>query len=181
MNPYVKLAKRAVENYIEKGEIIEIPDDLPKEMMEKKFGTFITIEKNGQLRGCIGTYLPTKENIAQEIIHNAIAAATEDYRFNPIQKEELSSLSYTVYVLEKPELVKDVKGLNPKKYGIIVRTAPINHSMPKSALLLPDLQGIDTVEKQISIACQKGEIDLTHQKITIYRFTIQKHQQYTKR
>ncbi len=176
MDPYVELAKKAVESYIKKGETIEIPDDLSKEILVKKFGSFITIEKNGQLRGCIGTYLPTRENVAQETIQNAIAAATEDYRFGAIQKEELNSLSYTVYVLEKPELVKDVKELNPRKYGIIVRTTPVNHSLPKSALLLPGLPGIDTKEKQISIACQKGGIDRVRQKITIYRFKVEKHQ-----
>lgn len=187
MNPYVELAKKAVEDYIERGEVIEVSNDLPKEMKEKKSGTFVTIERDGSLRGCIGTYLPTKKNIAQEIIHNAVAAATEDYRFGPIQKEKLPFLSYTVYLLGKPELVKDVKELNPKKYGIIVKTTPIGlpdrtdvvfngHAVAKSALLLPDLAGIDTVEKQISIACQKGGIDPTGEKIIIYRFTVEKHQ-----
>ncbi len=187
MNPYVELAKKAVESYVEKGEIIEIPDDLPKELLNKKSGIFVTIEKAGNLKGCIGTYLPTKENVAGEIIHNAVAAATEDYRFGPIQKEELPSLSYTVYLLGKPELVKDVKELDPKKYGIIVKTTPIGsshrtdvvfdgHAVAKSALLLPDLEGIDTAEKQVSIACQKGGINPTREKIIIYRFTVEKHQ-----
>lgn len=187
MNPYVELAKKTVESYVEKREIIEIPSDLPKEMIEKKSGTFVTIKKDEDLKGCIGTYLPTKENVAGEIIHNAVAAATEDYRFGPIQKEELPFLSYTVYLLEKPELVKDIKELNPKKYGIIVKTTPIlspnrtdvvfnGHAVAKSALLLPDLAGIDTAEKQISIACQKGGIDPTREKIIIYRFTVEKHQ-----
>ena len=187
MNSYVELAKKAVESYVEKGEIIVPAENLPKEMVEKKSGTFVTIEKNGELRGCIGTYLPTKENIAQEIIHNAVAAATEDYRFGPIRKEELPSLSYTVYLLGKPELVKDIKELNPKKYGVIVKTTPIGspnrtdvvfngHAVAKSALLLPDLEGIDTVEKQVSIACQKGGINPTGEKIIIYRFMVEKHQ-----
>ncbi|MDI6591785.1 MAG: AmmeMemoRadiSam system protein A [Patescibacteria group bacterium] len=186
-HPYVELAKKAVETYIKKGEIISFLDKLPKEAFEKKAGTFVTIEKNGELRGCIGTYLPTKENIGKEIIYNAIAAATEDYRFGPIQKEELSSLSYTVYILSKPELVKDIKELDPKKYGIIVKTVPItysngtdvvfnSHFVPKSGLLLPDLEGVDTIEKQISIACQKGGIDPTREKILIYKFTAEKYQ-----
>ena len=124
------------------------------------------------LRGCIGTYLPTKESIAEEIIQNAITAATEDYRFGPVQKEELPYLTYSVYVLEKPELVKDVKELNPKKYGIIIKT--LNHPL-KSALLLPDLDGINTVEQQILVTCQKGEIDPSKEKTVIYKFKVKEH------
>ncbi|RLC39929.1 MAG: AmmeMemoRadiSam system protein A [Candidatus Nealsonbacteria bacterium] len=168
MHPCLQLAKKAVENYIKKREVIELPEGLPKELTNKKAGVFVTIEKNGKLRGCIGTYLPTKENIAKEIIYNAIAAATEDWRFGPIQREELNLLSYTVYILDLPQQIKNISELNPKKYGILVRTFTLP---PKSALLLPDLEGIDTVEKQISIACQKGGIDPLREKIIIYKFT----------
>jgi AmmeMemoRadiSam system protein A len=187
MSPYVLLAKQAIENYIKKGESISLPGDLPEEFLKRKAGTFVTIMKNGDLRGCIGTYLPTKENIAREIIANAIAAATEDYRFGPIQKEELPHFSYTVYILGEPELVKNVKELNPKKFGIIVKTTPISHPngtdvvfnghfVAKTGLLLPDLEGIDTREKQISIACQKGGIDPKKEGIIIYKFTAEKYQ-----
>ena len=170
MHALVFLAKKTVETFIKKGEIISPPEDLPKEFLEKKAGTFVTIEKNGNLRGCIGTYLPTRENIAQEIIQNAIAAATEDYRFGPIQEKELSSLSYTVYILSEPELVRDIKELDPQKYGIIVKTEI------KTGLLLPDLEGVDTIEQQLSITCQKGGIDPEKDHIIIYRFTAKKYQ-----
>lgn len=187
MHPLVLLAKKAVESYVKEGKIIELRNDLSEEFLTKRAGTFVTIEKNGNLRGCIGTYLPTKENIAQEVIQNAIAAATEDYRFGPVQKEELPSLSYTVYILSEPELVKDLKELDPKKYGIIVKTLPLTspngtdvffngHFVPKSGLLLPDLEKVDTLEKQISLACQKGGIDPQKEKILIYKFTVQKYQ-----
>ncbi len=197
MNSYILLVKSAVENYIGKKKIISPPENLPKEFLKEKSGVFVTIEKQEQLRGCIGTYLPTKENIAQEIIYNAIAAAIEDYRFGPIQKEELPYLSYTVYILNEPELVKDIKELDPKKYGIIIKTVPISrshegrrrtgrspggtdvvfngHTSPKSGLLLPDLDGVDTVEQQVSIACQKGGIDPKKENIVIYRFTVKKY------
>lgn len=174
MNQYVILARMAVENYINEGKIIYPPKDLPKEFFERKSGAFITIMKEGELRGCIGTYLPTRNNIAEEIIHNAIAAATEDYRFGSIQKEELSDLSYSICILNAPELVRDIKELNPQKYGIIVKTAGITSS--KSGLLLPDLPGIDTVEKQILITCQKGGIDPVNEQIIIYRFVVEKHE-----
>ena len=171
-NPYISLAKSAVETYINKKEVIKVPDGLPEEMTSKKAGTFVTIKKNGDLKGCIGTYLPTKESVAEEIIQNAITVATEDYRFEPVQEQELPYLAYSVYILEKPELVKDVKELNPKKYGIIIKT--LNHPL-KSALLLPDLDGIDTVEQQISVTCQKGGIDSSKEKTIIYKFKVKEH------
>lgn len=182
----VELAKSAVENYIKYGRIITPDANLPIELLTKKAGTFVTIKKDGNLRGCIGTYLPTKENIAEEIIYNAIAAATEDCRFGPIQKEELPELSYAVYILNEPELVKNISELDPRKYGIIVKTVPISPKgnvvfngvlTYKSGLLLPDLEGVDTVEKQISIACQKGGINPPSEKIIIYKFTVEKYAQ----
>lgn len=188
MNPLVSLAKQAVENYIKEGKIISPLTDLPEEFFKKRAGTFVTIEKRGGLRGCIGTYLPTKINIAEEIIHNAIAAATEDYRFGSIQEEELPYLSYTVYILSYPEPIKDIKELDPKKFGVIVKTGlftfpnekeslAFDGAIPyKTGLLLPDLDEVDTIEQQVAIACQKGGIDPQKEKIFIYRFTVEKHQ-----
>jgi len=191
MHSLVSLAKQTIETFVKEGKIISPPEDLPKEFLERKAGTFVTIEKGGDLRGCIGTYLPLRKNIAEEIIYNAVAAATEDYRFGQVQEEELPYLSYTVYILSTPELVKDVKELDPQKYGIIVKTVPISpgdpfdklrasvvfngHFVAKTGLLLPDLEGVDTLEKQISIACQKGEIDPLKEKILIYKFTVEKY------
>jgi AmmeMemoRadiSam system protein A len=173
MHTLIVLVKKIVEAYIKEEKIIKAEDNLIKEFSEKKAGVFITIEKNKNLRGCIGTYLPTKNNIIEEIIQNAISAATEDYRFGPVQEDELPSLSYTVSILEKPELIKNRKELNPKEYGIIIKT--LNYP-PKSALLLPDLEGIDTIEKQISITCQKGNIDQLKEEIIIYKFRIKKYE-----
>ena len=183
MHPLISLAKQTVETFIKEGKIIEPPQDLPEEFLKRRAGVFVTIEKNGELRGCIGTYLPIRKNIAEEVIHNAIAAATEDWRFGPVQKEELPYLSYTVYILSEPELVKNISELDPKKYGIIVKTVPISpsgdvvfngHFIPKTGVLLPDLEGVDTIEKQILIACQKAGIDPKREKFLIYRFTAEK-------
>jgi len=185
MHPLVTLAKSAVENYIKNKTIISPPKDLPTEFLERKAGVFVTLEKNGELRGCIGTYLPIRENIAQEVIHNAISAATKDSRFPPVQIEELPYLSYTVYILSEPELVKDISELDPKKYGIIVRNipSPLNNKenvakdyfIPKTGVLLPDLNGIDTIEKQILIACYKAGIDPEKETILIYKFTVERY------
>jgi len=166
MSPYVLLAKSAVESYVRDKKIIKPAKNFPA----KKSGVFVTIENRGKLRGCIGTYLPTRESITQEIIHNAIAAATEDYRFGPIQKEELPELFYTVYILSEPELVKNIAELDPKKYGIIVKTGA------KSGLLLPNLERIDTIEQQISLACQKARINPENETIIIYKFTAEKYE-----
>jgi len=172
MHSLASLAKLAVESYICEGKIISPPEDLPAEFKNQRKGTFVTITRNGNLRGCIGTYLPTKNNIAKEVISNAIAAATEDYRFGPIQREELALLSYTVYVLSEPRKIKDLKELNPKKYGIIVKTI----AGSKTGILLPDLEGIDSIEQQVAIACGKGGINPTIERVIIYRFEVKKYQ-----
>jgi len=188
MDRYVLLAKQAVETYIKEGKIIEPPKDLPKEFFKRTAGAFVTIERNNELMGCIGTYLPTKINIAEEIIHNSISASTEDYRFESIKKEDLPHLSYTVYILNYPEPVKDIKELDPKKYGVIIKTGPFTFpnekevvfdgELPyKTGLLLPDLKGISTAEEQIYIACQKGGIDYGKEKIFIYKFSVEKYEE----
>ena len=203
MDQYVLLAKSAVENYIKNGEIISFPQNLPEDISKKKSGVFVTIEKDGELRGCIGTYLPTRINIAEEIIHNAVAAASEDYRFGQIEKNELPYLSYSVSILSYPEEIRDLRTLDPKKFGIIVKTSPFvfpsqedvvgeedksssspfaaawvfNGHVPfKSGLLLPDLPGVDSAEKQFIIACDKGQIDPEKEKVFIYRFTVEKYE-----
>jgi AmmeMemoRadiSam system protein A len=177
MNQYVLLAQRAVENYIREGKIISPPQDLPKEFLERKSAIFVTIEKDGKLKGCIGTYLPTRPNMAEEIISNAIAAATEDYRFTPIKEQELPHLSYTISVLSMPEQIRNLKELDPKKYGVIVKSFSTEEPQKtlKTGLLLPDLEGVDSVEKQVLIACEKAGINAKKEKIAVFRFTIEKH------
>ena len=88
---YVRLARKSLESYILVGEIIPVPTDLPAVMLKEKAGAFVSIHKGGRLRGCIGTFLPTRDNIAEEIIYNAISASTKDPRFRPIEAEESSS------------------------------------------------------------------------------------------
>jgi AmmeMemoRadiSam system protein A len=165
MDPYTKLAKDTVESYIKTGKIPPLPSNLPKEMLTTKAGVFVSIHKNKELRGCIGTYLPTQPNIAEEIISNAIAAATRDWRFPPISQKELKDLSYSVYILEEPREIRSLSELDPKKYGILIKS-----ETGKSGLLLPDLDGIDTVEKQLSAVCHKCGINLSDEKVIICKF-----------
>lgn len=184
----VKLAKQAVETYILEGKIMGIPKGITEELLREKAGVFVSIfrfprgtnaeQKRGtdaekELRGCIGTYLPTRENIAQETIHNAIASASQDPRFASVIKEDLNELSYTVYVLASPEPIKTLGELDPKKYGIIVKARDFPS---RTGLLLPDLKGIDSIDAQVSIACQKAGIDPKKEEILIYKFKAKKYQ-----
>ncbi|NMA94471.1 MAG: AmmeMemoRadiSam system protein A [Clostridiales bacterium] len=150
--PYVSLARRALETYINTGEIIEPTEDLPRQMIENRAGVFVTLNIHGNLRGCIGTIGPTKENIAKELIDNAISAGTEDPRFTPVRRGELSDIVYSVDVLENPEPIDSIEDLNVKKYGVIVKKGL------KRGLLLPNIEGIDSPEEQVSIALQKAGI-----------------------
>ena len=176
--PYIKLARQAVEFYIKYNEIIDPREvKLPAEILTRRAGIFVSIYKkiNDQdltLRGCIGTFLPTQKNIALEIIKNAIAAATQDNRFSPVTKEEIPFLTYSVDLLSPPEPVKDIKELDPKKYGIIVKTDD-----GRTGLLLPDLAGVERVEQQIAIAASKAGIDPTKEAVEIFRFTVERHKE----
>jgi AmmeMemoRadiSam system protein A len=151
-DPYVALARKSLEMYVTSGTVIDEPDVLPAEMARKKAGVFVSIKKAGQLRGCIGTTAPTRHNIAEEIIHNAISAGTLDPRFNPIEEEELENLVYSVDVLGEAEVIEMIDELDVKKYGVVVRAGR------RSGLLLPDLEGVDTPAGQVSIALQKAGI-----------------------
>ncbi len=170
-HPLVILAKKTIEKYISEGKTISPPESFPENFSARKAGVFVSINNSGNLRGCIGTYAPTRENIAYETIANAISAASQDTRFDPITVDELPSLDYDVYVLEEPRLVADLSELDVKKYGIVVRGAKTK----RCGLLLPNLEGIKTIEEQIHIASQKGGIDLKKEKIAIYRFTAEKY------
>ena len=170
MDPYVLLAQKTIEVYIKNREVIAVPQNLPAEFYKRRTGVFVTIYNKKDLRGCIGTFRPTKENIALEIIDNAISACSRDYRFMPITEKELPRLTYEVNILSEPRPVKDLKKHNPKIHGIIVSA-----SDGRRGLLLPDLETIDTTEQQITIANQKGGIDPFKNKIQLDEFTVEKH------
>lgn len=152
MHPLVQLAKEAVELYVREGKIREVrEDEFPPEFRERA-GVFICLKTDGALRGCIGTFQPTEPDMAHETVRNAISAATCDPRFTCVRAEELDVIEYTVDVLTPPEPVKERSGLDPRRYGVIVQSGA------RRGLLLPDLEGVDTVDFQISIAMQKAGI-----------------------
>ena len=166
-DPYVKLARLTIEEYINTGNTIEIHSNTQEELLNNKAGVFVSIHKFGSLRGCIGTIIPTTNCIAQEIIRNAISASTKDPRFPKIEKEELDYLEINVDVLGEPEDIDSEEQLNVKEYGVIVTSGM------KRGLLLPDLDGVDTVEQQVSIAKKKAGIK--DEPYTLQRFKVTRH------
>lgn len=163
----VRLARRTLENYYATGRV-EVPRENIPEEYQKQAGTFVSLKKYGQLRGCIGTILPQHRNVIEEVVHNAISAATRDPRFYPVRKDELPELTISVDVLSEPEQVAGLADLDPKKYGVIVRSGG------RSGVLLPDLEGVDTAEEQVAIARQKAGIG-PGEPVELYRFTVERY------
>jgi AmmeMemoRadiSam system protein A len=165
---YVELARRATEEYVRTRRRIAPPAKLPARLKERA-GVFVSIKKRGALRGCIGTFLPTEENLAEEIIANAISSATRDYRFPPISPQELGELEYSVDILTPPEPAT-IEELDPRRYGVLVESGG------RRGLLLPDLEGVETVEQQLEIARRKAGIG-PDEPVQVYRFTVERHKE----
>ena len=165
---HVLLALETIQTVVKKQDLKRIKlKEIPVELTEK-LACFVSIHLlDGSLRGCIGTIDPRENNLFFEIISNSVSAATRDTRFLPIKKAELDELEISVDVLSKPFLVEDIKTLDPEKFGVIVSDGQFSRGV-----LLPALEGIETVEKQIEIARKKA--GLTHvdsSDLSIYAFT----------
>lgn len=160
----VKLAQDSLRYFLKTGQRLSIPDVLPDELKEQA-GAFVSLKKFGQLRGCIGTFQPTQQNLAAEIIEMAISAGTQDPRFQPVRLDELEDISFSVDILSSPERINSIDELDPQKYGVIVKRGY------RSGLLLPALEGVDTVEEQVGIAMQKAGID-PEEEVELYRFYV---------
>ena len=167
-DPCVQLARASLESYILSRKIIDVPQGLPEDLTARRAGAFVSIHEHGQLRGCIGTISPARSNLAEEIIFNAISASTRDPRFPPIRKEELPFLEINVDVLGEPEDIESEDDLDVKRYGVIVTNGL------RRGLLLPDLDGVDTVQQQIAIAKQKAGI-ASFEKVSLQRFEVVRH------
>lgn len=168
MDPYVRLAKDTIENYVNTGTVLKLPEDLPREMLDERAGVFVTIYKDGNLRGCIGTIGPVQENIAMEIIQNGISSCSRDPRFYAVDVNELPYLSVSVDVLMPAEDIESIDELDPTKYGVIVNKGH------RRGLLLPNLEGIDSPEEQVDIALKKAGI-LPTEKYKLERFEVVRH------
>lgn len=167
---YVRLARKTIDTYIRTGEKIRPSDlELPEDLTGRRAGAFVSIHKQGKLRGCIGTIGPVAKNLAQEIVNNAISASTRDPRFDPIREDELPWLEINVDVLGEPEDIESIDQLDVKRYGVIVSMKD-----GRRGLLLPDLDGVDTPEEQVAIARSKGGIG-SHENYSLQRFEVVRH------
>lgn len=175
---YVQLARQTIEEYVRTGRQIPVPQELPREMYTDRAGVFVSIkireEDRGQggqparLRGCIGTIQAVQSSIAEEIIHNAVSAATKDPRFAPVTPDELDQLLISVDVLGSMERIDSPDQLDVKRYGVVVTKGY------RRGLLLPNLEGVDTVEDQVAIAKQKAGIGYLEE-VQLERFEVVRH------
>lgn len=165
---YVRLARSAVEAYVREKKRLSVPQGIPREMLEQQAGVFVSIHKDGRLRGCIGTIQAVQNSVAEEIVTNAISASTRDPRFSPIEPEELERLEITVDVLGEAQRIASFQELDVKRYGVIVSKGL------KRGLLLPNLEGVDTVEEQVAIARQKAGIP-EGERVNLERFEVVRH------
>jgi len=166
-----EFARLIIENHIRGKGKPELPKTLTGVEVNKA-GAFVSLKTaNGELRGCIGTILATRDSVIEEVMHNAISSATRDPRFSPVEAHELDSLKYSVDILHPPERVKSLDELDPKVYGIIVSA-----ESGRQALLLPDLEGLDTIEKQVAACMRKAGI-LLEEKISVQKFKVDRYSQ----
>ena len=165
---YVQLARDSLETHIKTGQCLIRPGGMSHELLNKKAGVFVSIKKNGQLRGCIGTIAPAESCIADEITRNAVSSGTHDPRFEAVTEAELPALVYSVDVLSKPEPIRSMDQLDTRRYGVIVTNGM------RRGLLLPNLDGVDTPKQQVEIALQKAGISL-HETYSMERFEVVRH------
>ena len=165
----MKLAIKSLETYVKTGRKTAVLENLPEELRSGRAGVFVSLKLHGRLRGCIGTISPVTDSIAEEIVENAVSAGCRDPRFSPVREEELDRLVYSVDVLGETEEIASPEELDVKEYGVIVSKGR------KRGLLLPNLEGVDTVEEQISIAMQKAGIDHMEEGIKLERFRVTRH------
>ncbi len=168
-DPLVALARQAIEAYVRDHTVIHPP--LPADGELRRAGTFVSLHlPDGSLRGCMGTTEPQAASLEEEVVDNAIMAASRDPRFYGVTPQELDSLDISVDVLGPAEEVRGLDQMDPKRYGMTIRTLD-----GRRALLLPDLEGVETAEQQLRITCRKGSIDPDNDQYQMYRFEVERH------
>lgn len=165
---YVRLARYTIETFVGTGKLPEMPKELPEELYHSRAGAFVSLKEDGRLRGCIGTIQAVRESLADEIMHNAVSACSEDPRFSPVEAWEVDRLTISVDVLGETEKISSPEELDVTRYGVIVTRGA------RRGLLLPNLEGVDTIEQQIAIAKQKAGIK-AHESVELERFEVIRH------
>lgn len=165
-NPYTRLARKNLDNYFNLGRLLTREEVEDKKLLEDRKGVFVSLKMNGELRGCIGTIMPTTDSVGEEIIRNSLSAALNDPRFAPLKKEELVEIDISVDLLYPPEKA-NFEDLDPYNYGVIVTSGN------KKGLLLPNLEGVENKEEQLEIAMNKGGISPSD-KYTLERFKVER-------
>jgi len=173
MDPYTRLARLSLEHFLRfKRPLPQVPPDIAEALGGQRAAAFVSLHsRTGDLRGCIGTLAPCCPTLGEEILENAISAGTRDYRFSPVTLGELANLEIKVDVLSEAEAIPSPEGLDPRRYGVIV-----SDEEGHRGVLLPDLEGVDTVEEQIRIACRKAGIN-PKGKFNLQRFTVERHRE----
>lgn len=176
-----KLARQSIQHYLKTGRYLSPPKDLPKDFFESRQACFVSLhlKNNHELRGCIGTFRPVYKNTAEEIIRNAVAAATQDPRFPPVQPDKLPDIEISVDLLSTPEEITNhfelgdpiPLAVEPKTKGLIVST-----KLGQRGLLLPDIKGVNTPQQQLEICYQKGNISHA-ETVRLETFTVSRHQE----
>lgn len=169
VDPHIRLARLTVETFVRTGRAPALPDDVPQELLSRRAGVFVSLHERGELRGCIGTISATCGSIAEEIVQNGISACSRDPRFDPVRADELDYLDYSVDVLGDAELISSPAELDPRRYGVIVTKGW------KRGLLLPNLDGVDTVDYQLEIAKRKAGISPADTAVQLERFEVVRH------
>ena len=168
----VRLARETVRRLLDGQQIPETGNDVTESVLwNGRRACFVSIKKkNGELRGCIGTLSPVWPSLDREIIENAVLASTRDPRFPPMVRRELDDAVFSVDILSEAESVDGVEQLDPRKYGVIVSRGS------QRGVLLPDLDGVDTAEQQVSIAAQKAGLH-TLDGVKLERFQVERYKE----
>jgi AmmeMemoRadiSam system protein A len=165
-SPHTRLARAAIRHYLDTGKELQVKAQAP---LDKRAAAFVSLKLDDQLRGCIGTIEPRYANLAQEIVANAIAAASEDPRFEPVTDAELDQITISVDVLSPPTPAQYSR-LDPARLGLIARW------QGRQGLLLPDLPGVDTPQEQLRIVCAKAGIPWSRaREAELFTFTVERY------
>jgi MEMO1 family protein len=149
----LRVARETLETYIKEKQLPDVNNGkyafTPK--LKEKKGVFVTINKNGSLRGCIGHILP-REPLFKAVMENTVSSSTNDMRFTPVSEDELSDLEIDISVLSPIKKISGPEKFIPGKHGIIIRM------LGSGAVFLPQVateQGWDR-EETLCQLCRKA-------------------------